>query len=456
MNKKTTSCSNSLNSWFEDAFHVTWKKSPSVQERLDTILAAYEQYQRHKAHHHRRQDCSDDNRDRSNDLENYSPVVVAVDDDDKGDEEENFQNRTFDLHSDASARSDGDNDGSGSGSCSEELNVSIELDELWGDQKPLIPGVYVTAGEIKSRYGESSNSSSTSFNRQGQGQGQGQGLRQRQVVTTGDKVVCVLKLCLAEIACGETSVSVEEHLRKASIALNLEDHPQVSIQNFCIQCQFGSGPVIFIENYRSFDLSKLRCVSELSTLVQRGYTTNTHAVSLLVDHIMTERPPYGWAVADLGTLSMCVFVAGCQFYGSWLDLASTAVVTSIWIGIRRFVMYRDNLKKFFASIELIVVAFLIGVFTSCLWRYWYKPSELSMCHIWIIFLSSLLPYFPGSEIVYGSYEVYCGKVRYRIASILIFNIFKQIHSVPYSIFWFVSHRLLRISLYMAVLDLWQH
>ncbi|MGK3742567.1 MAG: hypothetical protein ACI90V_009423 [Bacillariaceae sp.] len=127
---------------------------------------------------------------------------------------------------------------------------------------------------------------------------------------------------------------------------------------------------------------------------------------MVVDNIMEEDDPYGWFIADFGSLALqCV---GCitQFYGTWEDMAIVAACSFIWLVVRRLVIRRYNL--IFGSIEVLVVAFITGAVTSFIWRYIYAVKELFMCHIFTIFLSSMYVYFPGSEIVFGAYEVYVG------------------------------------------------
>ena len=91
--------------------------------------------------------------------------------------------------------------------------------------------------------------------------------------------------------------------------MKLDDTPQVSITNKLLTAQFGKGPVVIIECYRNILFSKLRSVSQLSVLLQQGYTKNAKAASFVVDNIMEEDDPYGWFIADFGSLALqCV---GC-------------------------------------------------------------------------------------------------------------------------------------------------
>ena len=113
-----------------------------------------------------------------------------------------------------------------------EADIELRLDDLVDDNKPLIPGVSVTGSRIIAMYSKKEDNDDE--------------------CTYGDKVVCVLKLCLAEITCGETSVIVEEHFRRVSIAIELDETPQVTITSKSLTAQFGSGPVVMIECYRDF------------------------------------------------------------------------------------------------------------------------------------------------------------------------------------------------------------
>jgi len=267
-----------------------------------------------------------------------------------------------------------------------EADNELRSDDLGGDNKPLIPGVSVTGSRIKAMYSKKEDTDNDG--------------------TYGDKVVCVLKLCLAEIACGETSVTVEEHFRRVSIALELDETPQCIITNKSLTAQFGSGPVVMIECYRDLLYSKLRDVSVLSVLMQQGYTKNAKAACLVVDNIMEEKDPYGWAVVDIGVLAVnCV---GCiaQFNGTWEDMAATAYCSIIWLPFRRLIIRRYHL--IFGPIEVLLVCFITGVVSSIIWRYVYSEKELLVCHIFIVFLSSTYIYVPGSEIVFGAYEVFAG------------------------------------------------
>ena len=58
---------------------------------------------------------------------------------------------------------------------------------------------------------------------------------------------------------------------------------------------------------------------------------------------MEEDDPYGWFIADFGSLALqCV---GCitQFYGTWEDMAIVAACSFIWLVVRRLVIRRYNL-----------------------------------------------------------------------------------------------------------------
>lgn len=62
------------------------------------------------------------------------------------------------------------------------------------------------------------------------------------------------------------------------------------------------------------------------------------------------------------------------------------------------------------AVELLLVTIVIGLFAGLGWRYILVPKlDEPECHVAILFLSPLLVYLPGSELVYGTYEIKMGK-----------------------------------------------
>lgn len=154
----------------------------------------------------------------------------------------------------------------------------------WGDiiNKPLIPGVAVTAGRIRRLHEHHCNMSDCSTGNaqptllsvfKDDSSETQQTSAELQFKMKTEKAICVLKLCVAQIACGEISTAVEEHIRRVSLELELEDNPQIVITNRDVAVQFGAGPAILVEcsASRSIALSKLNDITQLALLLQKRH-----------------------------------------------------------------------------------------------------------------------------------------------------------------------------------------
>ena len=231
----------SFRSGAAEAFRIDWGwDRPSVKDRLDSYIQALDNG-----------DVSGN--DNANDSDNDNDDVEAVLSDDGA------------VPKNPSGNDDDDDDDI------DELNVDIHVNNLWGDNKPLTPSTSVTAARIKRMYKEIGNDVNSNSNSNGdRNRYRYADAEEDSSSLVGDKIVCVLKLCLAELACGEIHVSVEEHFRRVSIALKLDDTPQVNITSKSITAQFRSGPVVMIECRKGILISKLREVEQISVLLQQG------------------------------------------------------------------------------------------------------------------------------------------------------------------------------------------
>merc|ERR1712048_1437024 len=55
---------------------------------------------------------------------------------------------------------------------------------------------------------------------------------------------------------------------------------------------------------------------------------------------------------------------------------------------------------------MILCAIVVGIVTPCVW----KLSDLPICHVPTLWACALLPFLPGTELIYGAFEIKYGSI----------------------------------------------
>lgn len=223
----------------------------------------------------------------------------------------------------------------------------------------------------------------------------------------GEKVAFVIKICLAQLECGQATVDAEEYALRVALGLGL-DSPRLDLGPRGMTAKFGGGPTHILETKRNIILCKLQDVTDLAILVAAKYGKDVVAASSVLDEIMEEPLPYGWLVADFMFWLLSTLAAICAFFGSYYDMACVAIISLAVLMVRYIISaYPRTLQ----ALEVMLVSIVIGFFSAIGWRYVLHPRlNESICNVSVLFLSPLLVYLPGSELLYGTYEIKMGNI----------------------------------------------
>lgn len=220
--------------------------------------------------------------------------------------------------------------------------------------------------------------------------------------TDKEKIAYVKRLCLAQLAYGQCTVDAEESSIDAAVVLGL-DTPLLDIGPKSTHVNFN-GDIDHLESARDIMLSKLKDVAYLQehTVKHGGDFTklDIDAACALLDEIEKEPLPYGWLLQDLFYIGLSTFGAIAAFFGSYADMLIVFVISLFNLGLKRVV-------KRYPTVLLPLDSFLVSLLTGMLTCGAFKISSWhdDLCSIPIVFLSPLIVYLPGSDLVYGSYEI---------------------------------------------------
>jgi hypothetical protein len=143
-----------------------------------------------------------------------------------------------------------------------------------------------------------------------------------------EKVTFVIKLCLAQLSCGQATIDAEDHAMRVALALEL-DSPRLDLGPSRMTAKFGEGPVHFLETRRDIILCKLQDVTDLAILVAGKYTNDAIAANSILDEIMEAPLPYGWLVADFLFWALCTLATICAFFGSYYDVSESSILLCV-------------------------------------------------------------------------------------------------------------------------------
>lgn len=226
--------------------------------------------------------------------------------------------------------------------------------------------------------------------------------------TDTEKVDFLLKLCQALLAYGQCTVDAEERTTNAAIAMGLPT-PILSIGPRCMHAAFEGIKTSLLGTKRGIVLCKLQDVTELVTHVEtfgKDFTRqDVEAACVLLEEIEKEPLPYGWIVQDILFVWLCTMAAIGAFFGSYYDMLIVFVIAVVIVGIQKLTA---RFSQVLAPLELILVTAASGLMTAAAYRLFRDETGDTLCNIPIVFLSPLLVYLPGSELIYGAYEVLMG------------------------------------------------
>jgi hypothetical protein len=139
---------------------------------------------------------------------------------------------------------------------------------------------------------------------------------------------------------------------------------------------------------------------------KKAYTKlDVTAATALMEEIIEEPLPYGWLLQDIMFLALCTIAAIEAFFGSYFDMAMALIIAVVVLGVRKLC---SRFPMTLGPLELILVTAISGLMTAALYRIFGGFTEV--CNIPIVFLSPLLVYLPGNELIYGAYEVLNGSL----------------------------------------------
>lgn len=212
-------------------------------------------------------------------------------------------------------------------------------------------------------------------------------------------VTCVLKLCVAMMSFGSSAPDAEELLLQVCRAIQLPVvHLEIGLRS--IHACFA-GVVHTIPFARGIDADKLPSTLSLADLMANRLAS-VQAASDLLDEICEHRPPYSPAIQHLSFCALSILASLAAFMGSYRDTAAVSTIIP-------FVVLAQVLCRRFAhwsDLEAFVVALTVGLLTPLS----SKLMETPLCEVPAIYLSPLLVYLPGSQLIYGAYEIQFGSL----------------------------------------------
>ena len=253
-----------------------------------------------------------------------------------------------------------------------------------------------------------------------------------ETVLTALKIELVLKLCTAQMQCGQCTVDTERHAITAAIALGLHP-PTLDIGPRVMHAAFypedtewhyddahstrpQHPPTVpkFLTTQRDIILCKLQDITWIAKLIALyGETQYQHstadliALLAIVDDILQEPLPYGWFIRDLLFVALCTLATIGGFFGSYSDMLIVFVIAVCLVGLQKII---KRFPTVLGPLELLLVCAISSLITAAAFMIAAKNNygRDHICNIPIIYLSPLLVYLPGSELIYGAYEVQRG------------------------------------------------
>jgi len=213
------------------------------------------------------------------------------------------------------------------------------------------------------------------------------------------RVILALKMSLAFMSFGQSASDTEDIVRKACEAMSLPSvHLEIGMRS--LQASFAGGPVHLLQVSRGIDADKLVATAKLASSVIHGHG-EPRASSRVLQHIFQQRASYGCGVQALAFQGLCTLAAIAAFMGTYEDAAGVAMMTPFVI------LVQELCKRYTIPLEPFLVALTVGILTPLVRRY---VLEVPTCNVPVMYLSPLLIYLPGSQLIYGAYEIQFGSL----------------------------------------------
>jgi len=259
----------------------------------------------------------------------------------------------------------------------------------------------------------------------------------KQLASRELRMTFMLELCPSQLICGQSTVDAEERAMNASMALGLANSststplfdlgPRILLASFpdshetneCdpetnneMGCRFSTPMAYIMGTKRDIHLWKLRDVTSLAIMVaKKGQEHRSKADILayrsLLQEIVDAPSPYGWLIRDSMNVLLSGLAAVAAYFGSWKDVVICLIIGLAVLGVQKLKDY-PPCRAVLAPLETIIVSAVIGLMTAGAYRFAPNEEYFHVCNIPIVYLSPLLVYLPGSELIYGAYETLMG------------------------------------------------
>ena len=215
-------------------------------------------------------------------------------------------------------------------------------------------------------------------------------------------VICILKLSLAMISFGQSAADTEEMVFQVCTAMELPVvHFEVGTRN--ITASFA-GIVHTVPFARGINADKLASTISLANLMMMR-VGSIQGASDLLDDIFEHRPPYSSFVHCLSFCALSILASIAAFMGSSRDAAAVSVIAPVAVLVQLFCRF-SRFSQQWADLEAFLVALNVGILAPLAANF----LEAPLCEIPAIYLSPLLVYLPGSQLIYGAYEIQFGSL----------------------------------------------
>lgn len=211
-----------------------------------------------------------------------------------------------------------------------------------------------------------------------------------------DKVILVLKLGLALLAYGHSTIDSEIILRDVCRSLELSV-ATLDLGMRHVQASFGHGPTHLLWCRHGVEGDKLVATTCLAKQVALG-NFNVCAANVTLNQIIERPGPYGWGVQVVALQCFGMSASVVAFLGDYEDLRAVTVIMPFVCLVVKLCEQSRLLQR----LEDVLVPLTIGLVTPLVWK---SLQPLESCRIPIWFLSCLLNFLPGSRLILGPYEI---------------------------------------------------
>lgn len=208
-------------------------------------------------------------------------------------------------------------------------------------------------------------------------------------------VVFVLKLGVALVSYGYCTVDTHHLLQAVCEGVELPVN-RIDIIHACVTASFGTGPSHLLNYTEGMQCDKLLASVCLANHVSCGLADVQSAIMLL-DEIIERRKPYGWLAHILAFECFCVGASLSLRMGTWEDAKCTSLIAPFVIVMVKLCSHAAGLRQLVDFMAPLAT----GVGASFVWRFVHHAPA---CHVPVWYLSLLVDFLPGSQLVYAAYE----------------------------------------------------